>query len=454
MKGWLQRREGPFFALRNRRFYYRLQWGFLSQHLTDCSAAMVRYFLHDATISVHRAQLRLTITLGPLGTDFDAHTSGESKTSRLVLHTNNLQALQTWHMKLQKSIHRDVYASYELDAIIGAGSEAVVHMARLIRHRGTTVAVKCIPLRPSNSRTDETFPARLKRTLTEVQLQHRASIRGAQVAAVRDVFYNTRHAFIVLERATGGSLTRLLQRTNGRLREAFVRNIISQLALSMFHLHAARIIHRDIKCDNVLMTDVRAGFPLRVILSDFGFAVAWREECGRPIDGFCETVRGTASYLAPEVVLERAYGAPADVFALGVVAHVCLTGSFPFDAQDARAWSDGKEVLENGVRFPHLRHADLSQDAKGFCMALLQFHCRKRFTAAAVLQHRWLRDGRDVAVVRRRRLGVDDIRASSVFRRDYYAVLAILLLRTFTSGRSHSTTKEHVQSSGCFSRHT
>lgn len=436
MKGWLSRREGVFFAVRLQRFFYRLQWGFLSQHLTDGSATLVRYFLYDAHLTINRTDLRLTITLGPLGAQFTSHAAGgQQMATRIALHANNTAALEMWYSNMIKVIQRDVRHSYHLDDVIGAGSEATVRLGRDKKHPSRTVAVKCIPLRPEKNHTDESLPARLKRTLTEAQLQHRAKVRGAQVAAIKDVFYDADVAYVILERATGGSLTRLLERTQGNLHEAFVRNVVTQLARTLYQCHDAHIVHRDVKCDNVLMTDVRVDGPPRVLLSDFGFAVAWRPECGKHIGRFCESLRGTPLYLAPEIMLGRAYGAPADMFALGVVAHVCLTGQFPFDEKDKHDLRNGTHSLKAEVRLAKLQKADISDDGKRFCTALLQHHARKRLTAAAVLQHRWIRNGWDVASVPRRKLGVDNVSCQSVFRRSFYAILAVVMLRSVVDSR-------------------
>ncbi len=84
-------------------------------------------------------------------------------------------------------------------------------------------------------------------------------------------------------------------------------------------MHSKSICHRDIKLDNLIFHE-QSGI---VKIIDFGFTVF----CKEPLKVFC----GTPSYMSPEIVSKKEYSGPAaDIWALGVVMYVMLTGYLPF----------------------------------------------------------------------------------------------------------------------------
>ena len=88
-------------------------------------------------------------------------------------------------------------------------------------------------------------------------------------------------------------------------------------------MHANLICHRDLKLENILVSDRQ-----RVKIIDFGFSIRTPEDVNLKI--FC----GTSSYMSPEIVRKSEYsGFKADIWALGVVLYVMLTGRFPFKAK-------------------------------------------------------------------------------------------------------------------------
>ena len=93
----------------------------------------------------------------------------------------------------------------------------------------------------------------------------------------------------------------------------------------MSYLHSKNISHRDIKLENMLMDDTK---NIKVI--DFGFATTSL----KPLNVFC----GTPNYMAPEIVAKKEYlGAPADIWACGIVLYVMLAGKFPFKGIDDKS---------------------------------------------------------------------------------------------------------------------
>ena len=91
-------------------------------------------------------------------------------------------------------------------------------------------------------------------------------------------------------------------------------------------MHGNLICHRDLKLENILVSDRQ-----RIKIIDFGFGIRTKEDVNLKI--FC----GTSAYMSPEIVKKSDYnGFKADIWALGVVLYVMLTGRFPFKAKSEK----------------------------------------------------------------------------------------------------------------------
>jgi NIMA (never in mitosis gene a)-related kinase len=139
----------------------------------------------------------------------------------------------------------------------------------------------------------------------------------------------TGHLCIVMDYADGGDLHGLLQGRGGALlSEEEVWSIFLQLALALKHVHDRRVLHRDLKTQNVLLTSGRV-----VKLADFGIAkvLAHSRE-------MAHTAIGTPYYLSPEIVMEKAYSFKSDVWSLGCVLYELIAvGKHAFEANNLGA---------------------------------------------------------------------------------------------------------------------
>lgn len=141
------------------------------------------------------------------------------------------------------------------------------------------------------------------------------------VVKIYDVVETNNHLNIVMEYLDGIALNNYLQsQPSHRASEKNAKSIVRALAAALQYLHARQISHRDIKLENVIL-----GEELSPKLIDFGFSTCI--ERSKKVKIFC----GTPSYMAPEIVQKKQYrGQPADIWALGVLTFVTLTGIFPF----------------------------------------------------------------------------------------------------------------------------
>lgn len=406
--------------MRMERYFYRLQWGFLSRHLTESSAACAKYFMHGATITIAKNGLKVYVDLGPFGITYAEEITTQPP-RRIVLAADNAQSFHTWLKCLFRARRRPITSWYHIGQRIGQGSDATVFLGTSTDSEQRRVAIKRIHLLSNDG--GEGAGVKLHKILNEIQLQYKAAKRTANVADVLDVFFDLEFCYLVIEYGNRGSLTQLLELRQGRLPERLVRNVVTQLGRCVLSLHQANIVHRDVKCDNVILRQTES-MPLQALLCDFGYASVWRTDTQHSLNSFCRGLVGTERYLAPEIVRGEYYGAPSDIFSLGVLCHVCLTGIFPFNP-------DGSKGLQNVV-FRQLTDLEqcttISRDAVSFCKGLLNKDWEKRPTAVALLQHRWIREGNNVTSASRRRPS-STVQGSVIFRRVFHVISAVRALQ-------------------------
>jgi len=190
---------------------------------------------------------------------------------------------------------------------------------------------------------------------------------------------------LVLQRCTGGTLCDAPG--GAALGEAAAAASLRAVLRSLAACHAAGVVFRDVKPENLLRLDAQPGSPL--LLSDFGLAAFWR-----PGDPPLRERCGTLAYMAPEVV-QQAYGSAADVWSAGVLAFFLLTGALPF--ADAEAAAEGRPPTPRGVwaavLFGRLDLSPLAPAARDFVGRLLQRDPTRRPSAAQALEHGWVREG-------------------------------------------------------------
>ncbi|HET7567312.1 MAG TPA: serine/threonine-protein kinase, partial [Gaiellaceae bacterium] len=201
---------------------------------------------------------------------------------------------------------------YRLDELLGHGAMSEVwrgHDLELDR----TVAVKL--LAPTAD------PTRFQREARAV-----AALAHENVTQVFDCGEEGDRPYMVLEHLPGGTLEERL--TPGEpLPPADAEAVTTGIAAGLAHAHARGVVHRDLKPANVLFDE--EGRPK---LADFGIA---RRAAAEHTLTEAGTVIGTASYLSPEQAAGEPAGPASDVYSLGVIAFLLLTGRLPFVSDDA-----------------------------------------------------------------------------------------------------------------------
>uniref|UniRef100_A0A0G4HLT8 non-specific serine/threonine protein kinase n=1 Tax=Chromera velia CCMP2878 TaxID=1169474 RepID=A0A0G4HLT8_9ALVE len=129
---------------------------------------------------------------------------------------------------------------------------------------------------------------------------------------------------IVMDFADGGDLYQFLKKRNHELlQEDKILNMFTQMALAVKHVHDNKVLHRDLKTQNIFLTKDGT-----VKLGDFGIARVLEAT-----KDFAKTMVGTPYYISPEIIEERPYSFKSDVWSLGVILYELTALKHPFDAQ-------------------------------------------------------------------------------------------------------------------------
>ncbi|MET1132683.1 MAG: serine/threonine-protein kinase, partial [Aeromicrobium sp.] len=262
---------------------------------------------------------------------------------------------------------------YTLDEVVGTGGMGSVYRA-IDTRLGRTVAIKVLR---DGTDADEVNRARMR---SEAHLA--ASIHHPGVAQVFDFEDDDASGggstFIVMQFVEGHSLAQLLKQ-NGPMSADQVMSVVQQVAEGLQAAHDAGIVHRDLKPANIMLTP--AG---RTVLVDFGIA---RTDASDPLTDTGSLV-GTTDYVSPEQVQGRSATAQSDLYALGIVAFHCLTGSSPFrrETQIATAMAHLHDDL------PELG-SEVPEDVAGLIASLTAKDPQERPATAADVAHEAARIG-------------------------------------------------------------
>jgi hypothetical protein len=208
---------------------------------------------------------------------------------------------------------------YRLERELGRGGMGVVLLARDLR-LDRMVAIKTLPHHLADDAViRERF---LREARTAAQLSH------PRIVPIHHAAEANGTVFFVMGLVDGGSVAQRV-RDQGKLAPAYAIQILSDVAEALGYAHARGVIHRDVKAENILIDSVTG----RAQVTDFGIA-RLAEAAPMTATG---TVLGTVHYMSPEQVSGERVDGRSDLYALGVLAFLMLSGRFPFEHEAASA---------------------------------------------------------------------------------------------------------------------
>ncbi|XP_041062902.1 testis-specific serine/threonine-protein kinase 6-like [Carcharodon carcharias] len=254
---------------------------------------------------------------------------------------------------------------YEIGDVIGEGTYSTVRKA-FSQKLQKPVAIKIID---RSKQSDDYITKFLPR---EVSIF--AECSHPNIIKVYEVIKSSEHTLFIMEEAKTDLFD--LVDSQDYFSEEVARPYLKQIAQALEYCHVHHIAHRDTKCENILLT--ADNIPK---ITDFGLATCIKGSDSCPCSTFC----GSAAYTAPEVLNGDKYDPfKADIWSLGVVLYVMVTGCMPFDDSDL---SKLKELQTQSLQFPP--SPSLSDCCQNLINVMLEKDPKKRVSINHVVEHQW-----------------------------------------------------------------
>eukprot|EP00930_Biecheleria_cincta_P000253 TRINITY_DN10052_c0_g1_i1.p1 TRINITY_DN10052_c0_g1~~TRINITY_DN10052_c0_g1_i1.p1 ORF type:complete len:597 (-),score=102.16 TRINITY_DN10052_c0_g1_i1:156-1946(-) len=304
---------------------------------------------------------------------------------------NQHRGLQRGFLILSPQHERRFEEFYELFEQIGEGSYGNVHSAAVrCERKNRQVAVKIFSLETAQG--EEERQKRLSSFSAESSMLSR--LEHPHIVRMHECFHTDHDLHLILEMCRGGELyawlvSRIKSVGSGGIPESDVKQVLRQMLWAVAYLHANRIVHRDIKPENFLLDEEQCSIEETVIkLCDFGTATQLTESKPRSVVNI-----GTLSYTAPEVYEHKGADLAADMWSLGVVVYVMLTGTNPFRAgKDQTKQATVQKIKHGNFATQRPSWQNVSEKGQDIVRKFLVLDETTRLTCPQALDHVWLSD--------------------------------------------------------------
>eukprot|EP01127_Copromyxa_protea_P004764 TRINITY_DN1458_c0_g1_i2.p1 TRINITY_DN1458_c0_g1~~TRINITY_DN1458_c0_g1_i2.p1 ORF type:complete len:286 (-),score=64.71 TRINITY_DN1458_c0_g1_i2:117-974(-) len=253
--------------------------------------------------------------------------------------------------------------------VLGKGYFAVVKVG-IEKKTGRRVAIKVI---------DKEVVERDETLKNEIEIL--SKVHHPNIVQMYAIFDTPENLFIVMELMEGGELyEEIIQRSTFSEQEA--AQIIQQLLSALVYLHDMDVVHRDLKLENLLL-EKKDGLVVK--LADFGLSKIFSSAGG------LYTACGTPFYVAPDILLatdETGYGPSVDMWAVGVILYILLSGRLPFSGDDDDELF--RSIMEGDLVWKSPQFDTVSDDAKDLISNLIVVDPEARFTAKQALEHKFI----------------------------------------------------------------
>ncbi|KAJ4840297.1 hypothetical protein Tsubulata_028286 [Turnera subulata] len=199
----------------------------------------------------------------------------------------------------------------------------------------------------------------------------------------REMVYN-----VLLEYAGGGTLAGLIKKSHGSggFPELDVRRYTRSILEGLDYIHSRGFVHCDLKPDNILLVSgAKTGQEGQFVakIGDFGLAKKAENGKRRKVDPY---LRGTALYMAPEVVVDHVQEPPCDIWALGCIVLEMITGKSAWDLKPHVTTGELLKTIGNRFAMPKIP-AEVSKEGKDFLRGCLVRNPIFRLTSEMLLDH-------------------------------------------------------------------
>ena len=253
---------------------------------------------------------------------------------------------------------------------LGSGSYSKVKFAHCFDFERDKAAVKIV----DRNKAPRDFQQRFLPREIEIwpKLKHPHIIR------LLDIFEDSRRVYMILEYGENGDVLRYIQRS-GAIKEPMARDWLRQISEAVRYLHEQNITHRDLKLENLLLD---ANYNIKIC--DFGFV---KEDHNRDLSS---TYCGSKSYAAPEILKGEPYDPrKADIWAIGVILYIFVTGKMPFDESKG---NHGVLEEHRKLNFPwHKLRRSVSDECKALILWCFKYDYNERPDIYDLLGSTWFK---------------------------------------------------------------
>jgi len=200
------------------------------------------------------------------------------------------------------------------------------------------------------------------------------------VVRMQDYFQDEDNTYLVLEFIEGKDLfTFVQQRQFAPLDEEMARHAFIQLLEAVAYSHSVGVVHLDIKLENIILSSNSV-----VKLIDFGLC-----DIVKTASESIQCWVGSLDYACPEIYLRKPYEASkADVFSLGVVLYILLSGELPFSREER---TDCLRVLGKHPQIVWPSQCKASTEAKDLLIRMMEFNGEQRISLDDIFHHKWVK---------------------------------------------------------------
>ena len=290
-----------------------------------------------------------------------------------MYYCDDEKQFKDWIDNLKKATgYTNLLDIYEVKEKLGNGKFGLVKLG-INKQTKEKVAIKIM-----NKKKMDTSDIELMRTEIEILkiCQHPNIIR------LYDIFENVDYIYIIMEYCPGGDLFSFLEKRKFQLPEVRTAIIMNKMCEAVFYFQSYfGVIHRDLKPENILMTSSSDDGDIRIL--DFGLSKIStpNEKCTEPY--------GTLTYCAPEIILDEPYNKEVDMWSLGVMTYLMISGRLPFNAEDENKIA--RQIAFGEPDFNSDCWKKVSKECINFIKRLLEKDPKKRMNIGDALKHDWFK---------------------------------------------------------------
>ncbi|TNV74370.1 hypothetical protein FGO68_gene5560 [Halteria grandinella] len=276
-----------------------------------------------------------------------------------------------------KDLNLQFLQIYKVNSLLGSGAFGVVlEVTNLISKENSALKIIC-------KRDQSVYNVLIKELDILRELSHPNIVRFKQILHSPDF------AFIEMEKMNGGTLQELLNKHPQGLEECTAAAIMKDILQGLCSIHDKNYIHRDLKPDNILLNAIsapgEANVRYQAKIADFGLSAEIKYGIFSGQNQIDDRM-GTTLYMAPEQAQGQLYGKRVDMWALGIIMYIMLTGTHPFVKDSDNEYSYSNRIASSDLQ--------VSKNLQPIAKSLFQHLCSRtlseRYQAAQAIKHPWI----------------------------------------------------------------